>query len=392
MRSAASKSIIVDQCHLKFSRTRIDIDVIETLRQVLLRESLAGGGAYTRMCHDLLCEGVGGAAAFLTSSGTDALEMAALVLDLQPGDEVIMPSWTFPSTANAVALRGAVPVFVDVEAATLNIDPACIERAITPHTKAVFCVHYAGVGCEMEALQTLCSERRLALVEDAAQGFGAAWNNKPLGSWGDLGMFSFHATKNIGCGEGGALIVNRSELVPRAEIAWEKGTNRLQYQRQETSLYEWCDLGSSFLPSELTAALLSTQIPTAGIVSNARRIAWDRYAQLITEAGIDDALQPLRAPTAAQHNGHIFAVRVYGSHRRRAVMAYLDTQGIETRTHYQPLHSSPAGQRYGRVDGSLPVTEAAAEGLFRLPLDPFTTPGEQERVVSALADGLRHVE
>jgi dTDP-4-amino-4,6-dideoxygalactose transaminase len=377
---------------IQFFRNEIEHNVINVLRQALMGGSLAGGGSYTMLCHKLLSQSVGGVAIFLTSSGTDALEMAALVLDLQPGDEVIMPSWTFPSTANAVALRGAVPVFVDVEAATLNIDPACVQRAITPLTRAVFCVHYAGVGCEMQALQALCKDRALALVEDAAQGLGASWSGKPLGSWGDLGIFSFHATKNIGCGEGGALIVNRPDLVHRAEIAWEKGTNRLQYQRQETSFYEWCDLGSSFMPSELTAALLSTQIPKAGTVSEARRAAWTNYDQLITEAALGDALQPLQVPAAAQHNGHIFAVRVRGSRVRQAVMAYLQAQGIETRTHYQSLHSSPGGKRYGRAAGSLPVTEGAADGLFRLPVDPFITRGEQERVVGALMDALRYTD
>lgn len=374
---------------IPFSRPSIPSHAADAIARSLSAPSLAGNGPLTALCHDLIGRAVPGGRAFLTTSCTDALEMAALVLGLQPGDEVVMPSWTFPSTANAVALRGAVPVFVDVAPGTLNIDPARVEEAVTARTRAVICVHYAGIGCEMERLRALCGAHGLALIEDAAQGYGATWNGVPLGGWGDLGAFSFHGTKNISSGEGGALVVNRSDLVPAAEIAWEKGTDRLRFQRGEVSVYEWCGLGSSFLPSELTAALLSEQLRVAEAVTQARRSAWARYAELIAQADPGPSVRLPMVPEAARHNGHIFAIRVDDAAMRERIIVHLEAQGIETRTHYHPLHLSTAGRRYGRTVGSLPVTQAAADDLLRLPLDAVITPAEQERVVGALVDEVR---
>ena len=374
---------------IPFSRPSIASAAADAVARSLAASSLTGNGSLTASCHDLIGRAVPGGRPFLTTSCTDALEMAALVLGLQPGDEVVMPSWTFPSTANAVALRGAIPVFVDVAPGTLNIDPACVEEALTARTRAVICVHYAGIGCEMEALRALCQARGLALIEDAAQGFGATWSGVPLGGWGDLGAFSFHGTKNVSSGEGGALVVNRSDLVPGAEIAWEKGTDRLRYQRGEVPVYEWCELGSSFLPSELTAALLSVQLQAAAEVTEARRSAWQRYADLIGQAEPGPSLRLPVVPEAARHNGHIFAVRVDDAAMRERIIVHLEAHGIETRTHYHPLHMSPAGRRYGRAVGSLPVTQAAAADLLRLPLDAMITPAEQERVVGTLVDEVR---
>ena len=348
-----------------------------------LSGSISGGGHFTALCHTLLRRAVPNAIPFLTSSCTDALELAALALDLSPGDEVVMPSWTFPSSANAFALRGAVPVFVDVDPDTLNIDPAAAEAAITGRTRALLCVHYAGVACDMASLRALCEEHAIALVEDAAQGYGAFWCEQPLGGLGDMGAFSFHGTKNVSCGEGGALTVVRSDLLPRIEIAWEKGTDRVRYGRGKVDRYQWLDLGSSFLPSELTAALLTAQLAEAHAITAARRAAWHRYAALFAEAAAP-GVTPLGVPYYARHNGHIFGVQLREGAWRKPVLAALAAEGVDARTHYQPLHLSPAGRRLCHIAGALPATEAAFTRLVRLPLDTHITAAEQEHVVGVL--------
>ena len=350
---------------------------------------ISGGGRFTDECHRLLRQAIPAGVPFLTSSCTDALELAALALDLKPGDEVVMPSWTFPSTANAFALRGAVPVFVDVTSGTLAIDPHAAAAAITARTRALVCVHYAGVACDMARLVPLCEHHGIALIEDAAQAYHAFWHDAPLGGLGDFGTFSFHGTKNVSCGEGGALIVRDNDLLPRVEIAWEKGTDRLRFQGGQVDTYQWQDLGSSFLPSEVTAAFLSAQLAEAASVTKARRLAWDGYAALMAEGGLPGLIGPV-VPAYARHNGHIFAVQLEDQRRRRDVLARLDTHGIDARPHYHPLHASPAGRRLGRTSGPLAVTEAAGGGLIRLPLDSSITRAEQERVINALDDAVRH--
>lgn len=374
---------------IPFHRPFIAPNTPQALARALASGALVGGGPFTAACHELLTRETPGGTPFLTTSCTDALEMAALLLRLEPGDEVVMPAWTFPSTANAVALRGAIPVFVDVDPGTLNLDPGQAAAAIGPRTRAVFCVHYAGVGCDMDALAALCAWANLTLVEDAAQGYGARWRDRALGGIGDIGTYSFHGTKNVGCGEGGALIVNRPELVALAEMIWEKGTDRLRNRRGETPHYEWCELGSSFVPSELTAAMLAEQLAAEKIVTRARRVAWDRYHALLTTASADGLLRLPEVPEAAYHNGHIFAVRLRDAQRRTGILAHLAEQGIEARTHYRALHRSPAGRACGLTRGPLPVTEAAEAELIRLPLDGEITALEQERVVQVLLDGLR---
>ena len=352
--------------------------------------SLTGGGRFTAECHGLLRQAVPGATPFLTTSCTDALELAALALDLAPGDEIVMPSWTFPSSANAFALRGAIPVFVDVEPGTLNIDAAAAAAAVTHRTRALLCVHYAGVACDMERLLPLCRDHAITLIEDAAQGFGAFHGEEPLGGLGDLGAFSFHGTKNVSCGEGGALLMRRDDLLPRVEIAWEKGTDRLRYMRGEVERYRWLDLGSSFLPSELTAAFLAAQLGDARAVTAARRRAWARYAALLGEAGSAQLRLPA-VPSYARHNGHIFAVQLREAAWRDPVLWALSAAGIEARSHYEPLHRSPAGRRLCRTAGTLDVTEAAADRLIRLPLDPLITANDQQRVVGVLVDTVRRL-
>lgn len=352
-----------------------------------LTTSLSGGGRFTADCHTLLRRAVPNAIPFLTSSCTDALELAALALDLRPGDEVVMPSWTFPSSANAFALRGAIPVFVDVDPGTLNIDPEAAAAVITGRTRALLCVHYAGVACDMAGLRALCEEHAIALVEDAAQAFGAFWHDQPLGGLGDLGAFSFHGTKNVSCGEGGALTVMRSDLLSRVEIAWEKGTDRVRYGRGKVDRYQWLDLGSSFLPSELTAALLAAHLIETAAITAKRRLAWNRYAKLLVEADRDGLQLPV-VPGYARHNGHIFAVRLRDAAWRKPVMAALAAEGIDARSHYQPLHLSPAGLRLCRTACALPITEAAAASIIRLPLDTIITAAEQERVIGTLLDAV----
>ena len=372
-----------------FSRAELQPQTIRSVLKALHSGHLTGGGHYTQQCHSILAALMPHGRPFLTGSGTAALEMAALILRLMPGDEVIMPSWTFPSTANAFALRGAVPVFVDIDRDTLNIDPLRAHEALTPRTRAICCVHYAGMACDMSALLHLCRTHGLALIEDAAQAYGACWRDRPLGGIGDLGAFSFHGTKNVSSGEGGALMVNRADLVSFAEISWEKGTDRLRFQRGETPGYKWQDLGSSFLPSDLTAALLATQLACADEL-NARRVeAWQRYhAMLLASPALEHLHLPM-VPPEATPNGHIYAVRTRSGAQRDRLVAGMVAEGLDVRSHYKPLHSAPAGRRYGRVSGPMGTTVEVAASLLRLPIDASITEAEQEMVVEALIRLLR---
>lgn len=377
-----------DAAAIPFCRPAVSEKAVGLVMKAIRAGALTGGGTYTAACHHLLRRAVPGGTPFLTSSCTDALELAALALDLRPGDEVVVPSWTFPSTANAIALRGATPVFVDVEAGTLNIDVRRAAEAVTRRTRAIVCVHYAGVACDMGALLDLCRTAGLVLVEDAAQAYGSFWQDRALGGIGDLGAFSFHGTKNVSSGEAGALIVRGDALVGRAEIAWEKGTNRLRYLRGEVDTYEWCDLGSSFLPSEITAAFLCGQLEEAARFTHARLEAWSRYMDLFGEAALGGAIVLPTVPAGARHNGHIFAVRVRDV-AARDVIGALAAEGIDARTHYRPLHSSPGGRRFGRSFGPFPVTDAACDRLVRLPLDTLISAREQERIVDIVVDTVR---
>ncbi|WBV45503.1 dTDP-4-amino-4,6-dideoxygalactose transaminase [Pseudoroseomonas cervicalis] len=358
------------------------------LQALLQTGRLAGGGAQTELCHELLARALPGTLPLLTQSCTAALEMAALLLRLQPGDEVIMPAWTFCSTANAVLLRGAIPVFVDVQASTLNLDPACVAAAVTPRTRAVLCVHYAGVGCEMERLQALCDAHRLALVEDAAQAVGAFWRGRPLGGFGALGAYSFHASKNVTSGEGGALLVNDPALRDQAEMLWEKGTDRLRFARGEVARYTWQEIGSSFLPSELTAALLARQLARIEALTARRLRLWHRYDALLAPLAARWSLRRPDIPAEAAHNAHIYHLRFPHRARRDQVLARLNAERIGATTHYEPLHLSPAGRRHGRAAGPLPVTEDAAATLLRLPLHGGMAEAAQDRVVARLEAAL----
>lgn len=329
---------------------------------------LSGDGRFTRQCHAWLEQQTGCHRALLTHSCTAALEMSALLLDLAPGDEVIMPSFTFVSTANAFVLRGAVPVFVDIRPDTLNIDERLIEAAITPRTKAICVVHYAGVGCEMDAILDIARRHGLPVVEDAAQGIFSTWRDRPLGSIGTLGALSFHETKNVISGEGGALLVNDPALVERAEIIREKGTNRSKFFRGQVDKYTWVDVGSSYLPGEIIAAFLAAQFEAAEAITAQRLATWDRYHAWAAPHEARGAVRRPIIPAHCRHNAHMYYLLLPDLAAREAFIATLRERGVGAVFHYIPLHSSPAGRKYGRTDGPLPVTDDASDRLVRLPL------------------------
>jgi len=356
----------------------------DRLREAIASGHLSGNGKYTKLCQQWLERETGCAKALLTHSCTAALEMSALLADIEPGDEVIMPSYTFVSTANAFVLRRATPVFIDIREDTLNIDESLIEAAITPDTKAICVVHYAGVACEMDTVMKIAQKHGLAVIEDAAQAIGSMYKGKPLGSFGQTAALSFHETKNLISGEGGALLINDPELAERAEIIWEKGTNRSRFFRGEVDKYTWMDVGSSFLPSELVAAFLSVQLENSADINALRMTLWQRYR---------DALDPLfragklRAPVIpddCSHNAHMFHVLTRTPDEQTALLASLRDAGIGGVFHYIPLHSAPAGQRFGRAGSKMDNTDSLSARLVRLPLYSGLDSEGSAKVVSAI--------
>lgn len=345
---------------------------------------LAGDGPFTKRCHSWLEERAGCRKALLTHSCTAALEMAALLLDIQPGDEIIMPSFTFVSTANAFVLRGGVPVFVDIREDTLNLDERLIEAAITPRTRAIVPVHYAGVACEMDTIMAIARQHGLKVVEDAAQGMMATYKGRALGSIGDLGAYSFHETKNVISGEGGALLVNDPDLALRAEIIREKGTDRGQFFRGEVDKYTWQEVGSSFLPGELIAAFLWAQLEEADRITNERLASWQRYHELLGPLEAKEILRRPIVPEECQHNAHMYYVLLASKIDRQEVLDEFKRNDIWSVFHYVPLHSSPAGLRYGRIHGNLKITTQQSERLVRLPLWVGLSVEQQDRVVEVL--------
>lgn len=329
---------------------------------------LSGDGVFTRRCHAWLEQHVGCRKALLTHSCTGALEMAALLLDLQPGDEVIMPSFTFVSTANAFVLRGAVPVFVDIRPDTLNIDERLIEAAITPRTRAICVVHYAGVGCDMDAVMAIAGQHGLVVVEDAAQGIMSNYKGRPLGGIGGLAAVSFHETKNVISGEGGALLVNDERFVERAEIIREKGTNRSKFFRGQVDKYTWVDIGSSYLPGEIVAAFLCAQLAEAEEITRRRLAMWGRYDEWAAELEASGIARRPVVPEGCVHNAHMFYLLLRDLETRTRFIRDLGAAGIGAVFHYIPLHSSPAGRRFCRVAGSMAVTDDVSERLVRMPL------------------------
>lgn len=329
---------------------------------------LSGDGTFTRSCSEWLEAGTGASKALLTHSCTAALEMAAMLLDLGPGDEVIMPSYTFVSTANAVVLRGATPVFVDIRPDTLNIDEALVEDAITARTRAIFVVHYAGVSVAMDEIMHIAARHGLPVVEDAAQGVLATYRGRPLGTIGDLGTFSFHETKNVICGEGGALVCRDETYADRAEIIREKGTNRSRYFRGQVDKYTWVDRGSSYLPGELTCAFLWAQMQKAVEITRRRLQIWGAYHEWARgHEAAGRARRPI-VPEYAAHNGHMYYLLLPTLEHRTRFIASLSQNEISSVFHYIPLHSSPAGRRFGRSHGDLAVTDEVSERIVRLPM------------------------
>jgi dTDP-4-amino-4,6-dideoxygalactose transaminase len=350
---------------IPFNKPYVTGREFECIEQAIAGAHLAGHGRFTRSCQASLASRFGSARALLTQSCTAALEMAAILAELEPGDEVIMPSYTFVSTANAFALRGATPVFVDIRADTLNIDERLIEAAVTPRTRAIVVVHYAGVACAMDAILDIARRHDLLVIEDAAQAFGATWRGRPLGSLGHLGTLSFHETKNVIAGEGGALLVNDDRFVTRAEILWEKGTDRLRFHRGEVSKYTWVDLGSSYLPSEITAAFLWPQLEAADAITRGRRELWHHYHAAC--ARLPGVSRP-QVPADCAHNAHMYYLLLDRTLDRADILRTLNEGGVNAVFHYVPLHTSPAGLRYGRTGSAMTNTDDCSARLIRLPL------------------------
>ncbi len=350
--------------------------------------SLAGDGPFTKKCHEWLEGRTACHKALLTHSCTAALEMAALLLNIQPGDEIIMPSFTFVSTANAFVLRGGVPVFVDIREDTLNLDERLIEAAITPRTRAIVVVHYAGVACEMDVIMAIAKRHHLKVVEDAAQGVMSRYKERALGSIGHLGAYSFHETKNVISGEGGALLVNDPEFALRAEVIREKGTNRSQFFHGAVDKYTWQEVGSSFLPGELIAAFLWAQLEEANRITEIRKTSWRHYHALLESLEAQGRLRRPIVPETCTHNAHMYYVLLAPEFNRQQVIDHLKQNGINAVFHYVPLHVSPAGQRYGRVHGAMTVTDKQSKQLIRLPLWIGLTEEQQVQVVQALTSFL----
>ena len=350
---------------------------------------LAGDGPFTQKCHRWLEGRTGCSKALLTHSCTAALEMAALLLNIQPGDEIVMPSYTFVSTANAFVLRGGVPVFVDIREDTLNIDERLIEAAITTRTKAIAPVHYAGVACEMDTIMAVAKRNNLKVVEDAAQGVMVSYKGRALGSIGDLGAYSFHETKNVISGEGGALLVNDPELALQAEIIREKGTDRRRFFRGEVDKYTWQEVGSSFLPGELIAAFLWAQLEEADRITKERLASWQHYHYMLESLESTGIIRRPIIPEDCQHNAHMYYVLLAPEIDRKKVLDEFKRNDIGAVFHYVPLHSSPAGQRYGRAHGQLNVTNSSSARLIRLPLWVGITKEQQVKVVDVLSISLK---
>ena len=369
---------------IPFNRPFLTGRELEYLNEVCVSGRLAGDGPFTRQVHAWIESRCSTPRALLTHSCTAALEMAALLLDIVPGDEVIMPSYTFVSTAAAFALRGAVPVFVDIRADTLNIDETLIEEAITSRTRAIVPVHYAGVSCEMDSIMSIARRHGLRVIEDAAQGVMASYRGRPLGSMGDLGAISFHETKNIVAGEGGALLVNDDALGPRAEMIREKGTDRSRFLRGEVDRYTWQEVGSSYLPSELVAALLVAQLERADAITQARMAIWNAYHEAFERTEADGRLRRPIVPDNCQHNAHMYYLILPPGRNREAVVGALRGAGVQPVSHYVPLHSSPAGMRHGRAGGDLSRTEILAQRVLRLPLWPGMQDHDVNRVIEAV--------
>jgi dTDP-4-amino-4,6-dideoxygalactose transaminase len=370
--------------HIPFNRPFATGDELEYVRAAIATPKFSGDGPFTAECHRLLERSLGVQKALLTTSCTHALEMAALLLNLGPGDEVIVPAFTFPSALNAFVLRGARPVFVDVRPDTLNIDEAQIDQRISRHTKAIFLVHYAGIGCEMEAIKAIARRHSIAIVEDNAHSLYARYQERYLGTFGALATLSFHETKNFSCGEGGALLINDAQFNERAEILREKGTDRSRFFRGEVDKYTWVDIGSSYLPSDLLAAFLRAQLEHRDQIQSRRRQIWEAYSrELASWAEANDVRLPI-VPPECEQSYHMFYVIMPSLKSRQALISHLASLGILAVFHYLPLHLSPMGLRFGGRKGDCPVTEDLADRLLRFPFFTGMSTSEQSQVIDAV--------
>jgi dTDP-4-amino-4,6-dideoxygalactose transaminase len=369
---------------LPFNKPCLAGQELAYVAQAVEKGWISGDSAFTKRCETLLAQMLGVRQVLLTTSCTHALEMAALLLDIGPGDEVILPSFTFVSTANAFALRGAKPVFTDIRPDTLNLDETRLERLVSPRTRAVVPVHYAGVGCEMEPILEIARRRELKVVEDNAHGLFGKYRGRYLGTFGELAALSFHETKNITCGEGGALLLNDARLIDRAEIIRAKGTNRNLFLRGQVDKYTWVDLGSSYLASDLLAAFLAAQLEAAEKIQAARRRVWNYYDKHLLDWSRDRGVQLPHVPADREQSYHMFYLLMPSLAQRQALIAHLKARGISSVFHYVPLHRSPMGQRFGAKPGDCQVTEQVSDRLVRLPFYNDLSEAELDRVVSAL--------
>jgi dTDP-4-amino-4,6-dideoxygalactose transaminase len=370
---------------IPFNRAYVAPRQAEYIAESTASGLLSGDGPFTRRANTLVTERTGALGSLLTTSCTHALEMSALLIGLQAGDEVIMPSFTFVSTANAYALRGAVPVFVDVRPDTLNLDERLIEAAITERTKAIVVVHYAGVACEMDEIGAIAARHGLAVIEDNAHGLGGTYRGRLLGSLGAMATQSFHVTKNIQCGEGGALVLNDASLLDRAEIIREKGTNRSQFFRGMVDKYRWVDIGSSYLPSDLLAAVLTAQLESFDEIQAQRHAVWTAYDRALSAWAAEHGVARPTVPQDREHPAHMYYLLLPDLGQQQRFIAHLAAVGVQATFHYIPLHSAPAGEKYGRVaPGGCAVTDEVSARLVRLPLFAGMNPVELDRVIAAV--------
>lgn len=356
----------------------------EYVMQAIDSHKICGDGKFTRKCSEWLESKTGSSKVLLTTSCTHATEMAALLCDIQPGDEVIMPSYTFVSTADAFVLRGAKPVFVDIRPDTMNIDEKLIEKAITKKTKAIVPVHYAGVACEMDTIMDIARRHNLSVIEDAAQGVMSTYKGRALGTIGDFGCYSFHETKNYSMGEGGALLIKNEDMAEPAEILREKGTNRSKFFRGQIDKYTWVNYGSSYLPSELNAAYLYAELEMADEINGDRLNSWNRYYTELNDLKERGLIELPYIPEECQHNGHMFYIKAKDLEERTRLISYLAENDINAVFHYIPLHSSPAGRKFGRFSGEDKYTTKESERLMRLPMYYHLNYEDQSKVIDVI--------
>jgi len=376
---------------IPFNRPYLTGKELTYIRQAHCRAQLAGDGYFTKKCQNWLEKNLGTKKAFLTHSCTSALEMAAILADIKPGDEVIMPSYTFVSTANAFVLRGGVPVFVDIRPDTLNIDENLIEKAITRKTKAIVPVHYAGVGCEMDAILKIAKKHRLLVIEDAAHGVKATYKGRELGTIGDFGALSFHETKNIISGEGGALLVNNPKFIKRAEIVWQKGTDRSQFLRGHVAKYSWKDIGSSFLPGEIVSAFLKAQLENTAKITKERKKIWLRYHKSLKNLEKKGKLCRPTVPAECQHNGHIYYILLNTSAGRKKLLNALNKKKVNLVFHYFPLHKSKMAELLNLNRYTLTQTEKISVRIIRLPMFTGLKENNQRKILSEIKKALNAI-